>query len=226
VGSMAKSKEKNKALDLRQKGESIKAIAKRIGIAKSTVSLWCRDIKLTPAQTQRLHEKMVRGGYYGRMKGARMQYEQRLRRIEKFKKQGIERLGLISARDFLVAGVALYWGEGHRKGREVKITNSDPEIIKFMLRWFKRVCEVDNDRITLSVIINKIHQNRVREVEEYWSRITKIPRKQFTKTTLIKTKNKKNYKNFSIHYGTLTIRIRKASNLHHQIIGMIEGLPG
>src|SRR3989344_6138095 len=101
---MAKSKEKNKALDLRQKGESIKAIAKRIGIAKSTVSLWCRDIKLTPAQTQRLHEKMVRGGYYGRMKGARMQYEQRLRRIEKFKKQGIERLGLISARDFLVAG--------------------------------------------------------------------------------------------------------------------------
>ena len=36
---MAKSAEKNKAIGLRKKGESIKDIAKKIGIAKSTVSL-------------------------------------------------------------------------------------------------------------------------------------------------------------------------------------------
>ena len=220
---MAKSKEKNKALELRQKGESIKVIAKRIGIAKSTVSLWCRDIKLTPAQIQRLHEKMIRGGYYGRMKGARMQYEQRLKRIEEFKKQGIEYLGAISAREFLVAGVALYWGEGQKKGREVRVTNSDPEIIKFMLKWFRMVWGINKDRIALSIIINRIHRKRIREVEEYWSRVTKIPLEGFTKTTLIKAKSKKRYKNFAIHYGTLTIRLKKSTNLHHQIIGMIEG---
>lgn len=47
---MAKSKEKNKALKLRQQGESIKKIAKKLKIAKSTISLWCRDIELTPEQ--------------------------------------------------------------------------------------------------------------------------------------------------------------------------------
>lgn len=222
---MAKSKEKNKALELRQKGMSVGDIAKRIGIAKSTVSLWCRDIELTPAQTQRLHEKWVRGSYSGRMKGARMQYRQRLERMAMFQKQGMDLVGKLSDRDILVAGTALYWGEGDKKGRQVKITNSDPKIIKFILKWFKQVCKIGRDRITLYVIINEIHRNRVRKVEEYWSRITGIPRNQFTKTTLIKAKNKKNYKNFPVHYGTLTIRIKKSTNLHHQIIGMIEGLP-
>lgn len=50
---MAKSKEKNKALILRQNGESIKDIAKRLKISKSTVSLWCRDIKLTSEQIKK-----------------------------------------------------------------------------------------------------------------------------------------------------------------------------
>ena len=153
-----------------------------------------------------------------------MQYEQRLERIKKFKKEGIECLGSISARDFLVAGVALYWGEGQKKGRDVRVSNSDPEVIKFMLKWFKMVLGIDKDRITLSIIINKIHRKRIREVEEYWSRVTKIPLEGFIKTTLIKAKSKKRYKNFPTHYGTLTIRLKRATNFHHQIIGMIEGL--
>ena len=221
---MAKSEEKNKALDLRKEGESIRDISKRLGVAKSTVSLWCRDIELTQKQISALHERMVVGSYKGRLKGARMQYEQRLERIKKFKKEGIERLGSISARDFLVAGVALYWGEGQKKGRDVRVSNSDPEVIKFMLKWFKMVLGIDKDRITLSIIINKIHRKRIREVEEYWSRVTKIPLEGFIKTTLIKAKSKKRYKNFPTHYGTLTIRLKRATNFHHQIIGMIEGL--
>ena len=223
---MAKSEEKNRALELRQRGMGVRDIAKRIGIAKSTVSLWCRNIKLTPTQIQRLHEKMIRGGYYGRMKGARMQHRQRLERMAIFQKQGMDLIGKLSNRDILMVGIALYWGEGDKKGRQVKITNSDPKIIKFILKWFKQVCKIERDRISLYVIINEIHRSRVGEVEKYWSRITGIPRNQFTKTTLIKAKNKKNYKNFPVHYGTLTIRIKKSTNLHHQIMGMIEGLPG
>ena len=223
---MAKSEEKNRALELRQRGMGVRDIAKRIGIAKSTVSLWCRDIELTPVQIQHLHEKWICGGYYGRMKGARMQHRQRLERMAIFQKQGMDLIGKLSNRDILMVGIALYWGEGDKKGRQVKITNSDPKIIKFILKWFKQVCTIERDRISLYVIINEIHRSRVGEVEKYWSRITGIPRNQFTKTTLIKAKNKKNYKNFPVHYGTLTIRIKKSTNLHHQIMGMIEGLPG
>lgn len=221
---MAKSKEKNQALELRQKGKSIKDIAKRLKISKSTVSLWCRDIKLTPEQAQKLYEKMVKSGYKGRMKGARIQYERRLKKIEEWKKKGIEQIGKLSNRDLLITGIALYWGEGAKKKRGVSFSNSDPKLIKFMIKIFRKVWKIDKDRFTAYIGINKIHKDRVKEVENYWSKITKIPREQFTKTTLIKAKNKKNYKNFPVHYGTLTVKIRKSAELYYQVSGLIEGL--
>lgn len=221
---MAKSKEKNQALKLRQKGKSIKDIAKRLKIAKSTVSLWCRDIRLTPEQIQKLHEKMVKGGYRGRMKGARLQYERRLKRIKEWKKIGVERIGKLSNRDLLIAGLALYWGEGSRKTRRVSLSNSDPKIIQFIIKFLKRVFDIDKSRLTAYVGINRIHKNRVQEVENYWSKTTGIPKEQFTKTTLIKSKNKKKYSNFSVHYGTVTIKVRKSADLYYCIMGLIERL--
>ena len=224
MGFMAKSKEKNKALKLRQKGKSIKDIASKLEIAKSTVSLWCRDIKLTLEQVKRLHEKMIKGGYIGRMKGAQMQYERRLKKVKEWEQKGIKEIGKLSNRDLLIAGISLYWGEGARKTRHLSFCNSDPEMIKFMIRFFRKTCKIDKNRFTAYVGINKIHKDRVKEVENYWSKITNIPREQFTKTTLIKVKNKKVYKNFFIHYGTVTIRIKKSSELYYQMMGLIKGL--
>jgi len=221
---MAKSKEKNQALKLRQKGKSIKDIAKRLKIAKSTVSLWCRDIRLTPEQIQKLHEKMVKGGYRGRMKGARIQYERRLKRIKEWKKIGVGRIGKLSNRDLLIAGLALYWGEGSRKTRRVSLSNSDPKIIQFIIKFLKRVFDIDKSRLTAYIGINRIHKNRVQEVKNYWSKTTGIPKEQFTKTTLIKSKNKKKYNNFSVHYGTVTIKVRKSADLYYCIMGLIERL--
>jgi transposase-like protein len=38
----------------REEGAPIKEIARRVGVAPSSVSRWVRDIKLTPAQEQEL----------------------------------------------------------------------------------------------------------------------------------------------------------------------------
>ncbi len=223
---MAKSIKKNIALRLRKRGESIKAIAKRLKVSKSSVSFWCRDIKLTLNQIEVLHRRMVKGGYRGRLKGARLQYEQRLKRVEEGREEGKGRVGTSSDRDLLIAGAALYWAEGQRKGTksEVRFCNSDPNMVKFIIEWFRKSWGIEKDRLTLRIGINKIHKDRISEVEDYWSRTTGIPKKQFRKTTFIKTKNKKIYDNFSIHYGTIKIRIIKPGNLYNRIIGLIEAI--
>lgn len=221
---MAKSIEKNKAIYFRQKGKSIKEISNKIGVAKSTVSLWCRDIKLTAGQLKRLHKRMIRGSYRGRIKGARVQYEKRLKRIKDAENNGAEIIGKLTNRDLLLSGIALYWGEGSRKKRETSFSNSDPEIIKFIIKWFRAIFNVKKGEFVLRVAINKIHKKRVDKVIDYWSRITKISKDQFRKTTLIKTNNKKFYNNFAIHYGTLTIKIKKSSGIYYQIMGLIRGL--
>ncbi|MEK7519492.1 MAG: hypothetical protein AAB565_01770 [Patescibacteria group bacterium] len=221
---MAKTKERNLALKFRREGKSIKDIARKIKVSKGTVSLWCRDVFLSESQIVKLREKMIKGGYEGRLKGARMQYEQRIEREKEFREHGLKKIGRLSERDFLIAGTALYWGEGQKKGREVRVSNSDPELIRFIINWFKKIWGVTSDRLTAFIIINKVHKRRLKKVEGYWVKVTNIPKKQFTKTTLINAKNRKNYSNFSDHYGTLTVRIRKPVLLHHQIIGSIKGL--
>lgn len=62
---MAKSKERNKAIEFRRKDESIKRIAKILNVSKGSVSLWCADIELAQKQTKKLHERIVSGSYPG-----------------------------------------------------------------------------------------------------------------------------------------------------------------
>lgn len=221
---MAKSKEKNQALKLRHQGKSMKEIAETVKVSKGTVSLWCRDIQLTPAQIKKLYSRRLECGYEGRMKGARMQYERRLQRIADGKSDGLKRLKELSKRDLLIAGIALYWGEGSKKTRNVKVVNSDPEVIKFAIVWFKKVWNIQDERFAFYIGINEIHRKRVKQVEKYWSGVTGFPLEQFRKTILIKAKNKKNYKNFLNHYGTLSVIIKRPAEFYYPIIGLIDAL--
>ncbi|MDO8577447.1 MAG: hypothetical protein Q7R55_01090 [Candidatus Wildermuthbacteria bacterium] len=223
---MAKSLEYNKARKMRSRGGSIRDIANAISVAKSTVSLWCRDIQLTPRQIEKLQGNRIRGGYAGRLKGARMQYERRIQRTQEFEGKGKNLLGKLSVRDILSVGLGLYWGEGTTYGRRAEFTNSDPFIIRFILRWFKQVFHFDTSRFKFYILINEIHKDRLKEVQKYWVKITGISQKSFGKTTLIKAKNKKVYANFATHYGTLKVCVKKPVEIHHQIMGMLKELEG
>lgn len=59
---MAKVKERNKAIALRKQGQSIKDIARLLGVSKGSVSLWCQDILLTAKQKEVLNNKQIVAG--------------------------------------------------------------------------------------------------------------------------------------------------------------------
>jgi len=217
---MAKPQEKNRALKLRKQGKSLKEISEEIGVGKSTISLWCRDIELSPTQIKRLRKKMNEGGYIG----ARAQYRRRLERIKRGKEWGDKRISNLSHRDLFLSGLSLYWGEGSKKTRQVRVSNSDPAVINFMIRWFKDIWGVRDERFAIRIGINVAHKGRVKEVEKYWSKVTGIPMEQIRKTTLIRSKSKKNYKNFYEHYGTVRLEVRKPAELYYKIMGSIDAL--
>ncbi|MFZ2188291.1 MAG: hypothetical protein WAV73_01880 [Candidatus Moraniibacteriota bacterium] len=221
---MAKSKEIVAARGLRKKGYSIKDIAKELEVSKSSVSVWCSDIILSVAQIKKLHVKMVRGGYEGRMKGALSQKNRKLQKIEQYIEKGRKEIVALKKRELLIAGLALYWGEGSKRDPRVRFYNSDQLIVKFAMRWFREALHIPNERFAMHVAINEIHKERLREVDRYWSNITGVSVKQFRKPILIKTENKKVYENHFQHYGTLCIRIAKSSELFYEIMGLMKAL--
>ncbi|MEK7503746.1 MAG: hypothetical protein AAB577_02065 [Patescibacteria group bacterium] len=223
---MARTIEKNRALKLRQKGKSINEIAENLNIPKSTVSLWCRDIKLTPTHIERLAKRQRSGSYKGRMKFLERIRGERLEQVNRLRKDGLQEIGIVNKRDLFIAGIAMYWSEGvtSPNSDEVSFSNSDAKMVLLMKRWFKEICGLSSNQIVIQVRINRMHKHRIREIENYWSKLTRLPLDQFTKTILIKSKLKKVYPKGSVYYGTIRMKIRRGTRLRRKINGWVEGL--
>lgn len=221
---MAKYELRLKARELRKKGVSVKQIAEELKVAKSSASIWVRDIILSIDQLEVLRESSLMGAERGRLKSALLQKARWNTRLEEHRKLGAETIGRLNDRELLIAGLALYWGEGSKKHRSVQFCNSDPKVIQFLLIWLKRCFLVESSDIYCTVGINEIHLKRDTLVKDFWSNITGIPLDQFRKTSFKKVVNKKVYDNFDSHYGTLSIKVRQPSRFYGKIIGLIEGL--
>jgi len=223
--TMAKLLEKNRAIDLRKHGISIKQIADTLGVSKSTVSVWCRDIRLSDKALCRLSNAGKERSTAALLAYSESKRELRQKKTSENQKCGKNSLGTLTKRDRYCIGLGLYWGEGYKQGnREFGFTNSDPAMMSFYITWLQQVFSVSKQDLILRVSINAQHTNRVTEVETYWSNKLDIPHSQFTKISLIKTTSKKVYADSSAHYGTLRIKVRLGSDYREQVLGAIAHL--
>lgn len=221
---MAKSHERLMARELRRKGESIREIAKRVSVARSTISLWCRDVVLTNDQLEALVESDRLGGARGRMVAAELAKKRKNERISFNENVGFERIGKISNRELFLIGIALYWAEGSKKRGRLRLCNSDPRLIKTYISWLNSCLNVQKSSLTCRVSINEIHKYRQNEIEKYWSEVVGIPQCQFTKTTIIHTTLGKVYERMGEYFGVLDVTVQKSTNLNYQMTGAINGL--
>ena len=224
---MAKFEKRIVARKFRKEGVSIGDIANKLEVSKSSVCLWCQDIELTKDQVQFLKEKVKKLNLCGRMKGAELNRQGRLDRIEIARVCSKKQLGKLSKRDLLIAGLALYWAEGSKsRFSRLAFTNSDPTMIKIILNFFNDIYKVGKERITARVSINEIHRPREEKVLIFWSKFLGLPMRQFRKTSFIKTKVKKVYENHDNYFGTLSVRIEKSNEIWYKILTGIDILKG
>lgn len=76
-----KLKEKKLARILRKQGWSINEIYRKLGVGKSSVSLWVRDIELTFIQKQKLSKKGIKKEVVERRRITRLTRENARRQI-------------------------------------------------------------------------------------------------------------------------------------------------
>lgn len=195
-----KSQERLWARQLRSEGLSINEIVQKTGFTKSSVSLWVRSIVLTGAQKKRLLGKGRQLEDIEKRRNTRLTNE-RLKRqviIDAAKKQ----ISSLSIRELWLIGIMLYWAEGGKTQRGlVRFSNGDPEMIKIMMKFFKIVCNIPEEKIKGHIHIHS-HLN-TRRAEQYWSSISGIPLNRFYKTYNKPNKASKYHKGKdSLPYGT------------------------
>ncbi len=208
----------NTARKLRKKGLSYRKIANHCNISKSNVSLWCRDIKLSPKQYSNLNLNKLKILKLG----SKRLHEKRLLEIENVKKLARKEMKNkeISESSFLIAGAMIYWGEGC-KTVGLSVTNSDEKIIIFMIKWFEKFLNIDISKQIKAHL--HIHSgNNDLKIKKHWSTITGIPLENFGKSS-IKPKGTGHRKKI-LEYGIIRIRVqgKGMENLRHRIMTWID----
>ncbi len=103
--------EKEKAVSLRREGKTYSEILKEIPVAKSTLTEWFREVKLTTPQFQILTEKKLAAA----KRGGLAKHNQRILRQQTIRSNALKDVTHITKRELWLTGVVLYWTEGTKE---------------------------------------------------------------------------------------------------------------
>lgn len=218
-----KNKEKIVALRLRKQGKTYGEILKEVQVAKSTLSVWLREVDLSKKQIQVITVKKLEA----QKKGALARKSQRLiRTADIFAKSKIE-LGAISKRDLFILGVALYWAEGSKEravqpGSGIQFANSDPKMVHLFARWLTVFAEVSVENITVDLYLHVNHKHRLEEVVRFWETETQLSvTHTFYKRHNPKTPRKNSGENY---HGLVVLKVRSSSHIVRRLAGLVRAI--
>ena len=186
MGYRGKVAEQERARELRAEAWTLAEIAQELDVSKGSVSLWVRGVTFDhAARDARAEERRAAGMEHRspwsapRQRPPNALQRRKQAEIDELLAAGHERIGTMSEREFLVAGVALYAGEGAKTGSGVKLANTDPRIIQLFLAWLRKFFDIEEERLRVHLYL---HQGLDLDgASQYWAHITSIPRCQFIK---------------------------------------------
>lgn len=167
MGYRGKVREQEQARALRARGWALADIAEELGVSKSSASLWCRGIDPGPRPKRRVP----------RDRPPNKLQRAKTAEIERLRLEGLERIGQLSERDLLIAGTALYAGEGAKRDGDVRVANSDPRILVLFMTWLRHFWHLDESRLRVRVYL---HQGLdLDAANAFWSELLLVPVSQF-----------------------------------------------
>jgi len=132
-------------------------------------------------------------------------YESNAIKYEKSKPSfNLKKINSEKLRILKVIGTMLYWGEGHksRTANIIDFANSDKDMIRLFLKFLRNVCGIDEKKLR---VYSYFYSNQnINKNINYWSKLTKISKKQFTKPYI--RKDFREDKKDKMLYGLIHIR--------------------
>ena len=202
---------------------SVKEIARVVGVAPSSVSVWVRDVTLTPEQLESLRQRNP--AYNGQLRGANRNAERwratRLAHQEEGRKLARQRNWLF------VAGVMLYWAEGDKRSRNAaRISNSDPEVLRLFMRFLRECLDVTDDQVAVTCNLFADHLVHQHEIERLWLEVLQLRPDRLRRSTVnVYSKYSHKKRKGKLPYGTTRVVVHSVRVIQ-QIYGAIQEYGG
>ncbi len=213
-----KLEEKNKCRQLRCEGLSIKQIAVMVGVSKSSVSGWVRDIELSEDVLANIENQRR----LGRERSRKTRLSNIAKRNVALSIKCREEILPFSKRDLWIAGLMLYAGEGRKNSavssQRVEMVNSDPAILRVFLNFLMQVCSVPSEKVTVRLFLYEDIDPT--EAHEFWSKELNVPMPQFRRPFIKQSCSDSPYRRRS-DYGTAHVELYDVK-IYRKIMGWLQ----
>jgi hypothetical protein len=206
---------------MRRDGRSLRAIADELGIARSTVSLWIRDIPLAEEQRARLEaaDPVRARRRTGQLAWSRQTREARLAAQD----EGRCRVDI--GDPLHCAGCMLFWAEGSKSRNRVIFTNADVDMVRLFLRFLRECYQVRDDRVRLSVNCHLGNGLTLGEIEEWWLTRLDLPAGCLRAAAVNRTSSASKRVRRPLIHGTARLVVNSTA-IAQSIYGAIQGYAG
>ncbi|MEV0602975.1 helix-turn-helix transcriptional regulator [Streptomyces sp. NPDC050315] len=212
-----------KARALREQGMTYDEIRAELGVSKSSISAWVRDLPKPAPRWKKVPQMQRLERAQAAFRASRDEERERLT------SEASRQVGDIDDRELLLIGAALYWAEGSKdktyaRRESLTFINSDPHMIEVYVRWLE-LLGVERHRMRCSL---HIHDSAdLTEATRFWSEITGVPAEDFLKPSLRHDNPGTNRLNRGPSYrGCLRIYVTNSARLYRQVEGWWQGISG
>ena len=208
---MTKMEQQKTSITLRKQGFSYNDILKQVPVSKSTLSRWFNNIPFKPNNEFVERIKKNRSNLIDNRKKVKILSEKEAANLAN------NDVGKISKRDLFMLGLGIYMGEGS-KTVCLRLSNSDPTIIKTGVTWFKKIYGLSNKNFMIR--IHLYPDCNIEDSIQYWSRQTGLPKNQFHPVYIDKRINKNTRNNRKLLFGTAHVTIHSGKKREFGILLM------
>jgi hypothetical protein len=201
-----------KAELLRRNGKSYVSISDEIGVSKSTISNWFSKKSWSNKIKSDLNCSRLKIAKQNLSVANLVRCENQLKRREIYLKEARSDFEKLINNPLFLVGLGIYWGEGDKtdNGR-VAVINTDPKLIKIMIDFYRQCLGILDSSLRIGLFIYEDINEE--EVAIFWSDILKVPRRQFIKTQLLKsrstlTKNKSKHGICSLYFSSTEFSVK------------------
>ncbi len=175
--------DKDRAIELRKQNKSYNQIARELGMSKSTLSVWFRNLTWSQQITTALNDEADEKQIKLMNQASRLKWEAWR---ESFRQEAKNDFPKLMQNPLFVAGINLYWGEGDHNihNGKVKLINTDPHMVEIFSNFLRDIAFVPTEKIICWLILYPDLSEQ--KCKLFWSKASQVPLSQFRKTQYIK----------------------------------------
>jgi hypothetical protein len=197
-------------------------IAERVGVSKSSMSLWVRDIELTREQLAALRDRNP--AYNGQRLGAVTRVAQGKARRATHQAAGRRRVR--EGDELFVRACLLYWGERTKGRHSLSFCNADTALVRLWMELLRTTLGASEDRIRITCYLYTDHVAGQSAVEEFWLQVTGLRRSNMCRSVVNNySRSSQRKRQRMLPHGTVKIAVHE-TRLIQMVLGGIQEIGG